>query len=83
MLIEKVIDVVFCVFLHSCLSCLFNVMQNQESLSLFLLSASPPGPSILSQLKIFTFFLVQEAIPSRPYHIPPTPFCFLVSLQWC
>lgn len=54
--------------------CLFYLLQEQRCcLSLFLLSASPPGLSILSQL-----FLVHEAIPGLPYHIP-TPLL----TRWC
>lgn len=50
--------------------CLFYVMQKQRCLSLFLLSASPPGPSTLSQL----FFLVQQITPDQPNHIHPPLF---------
>lgn len=64
--------------------CLFSVMQKQGCLSLFLLSASPAGLSILSPL----FFSSAKLFLSSHTINPPTPFSFLscslssVMLSW-
>lgn len=63
-----------CVNFSTVLFSMFYVTQKQGYLSLFLLTALPPGLSILSLLYLFSSFLVQKAIPGRPYHIlPPSP----------
>lgn len=61
--------------------CLFSVMQKQGCLSLFLLSASPAGLSILSPL----FFSSAKLFLSSHTITPPPPFLFslVLSLLWC